>query len=79
LPTIYNDGEGDALPLIGETVAMTAFQPAVLPAELTVIAYPDPTVEALGYGPDHPYIEGTRSKGIFELSECSVVGGGSGA
>jgi hypothetical protein len=37
---------------------MTAFQPAALPAELTVIAYPDVTVEALGYGPDHPYIEG---------------------
>jgi hypothetical protein len=37
---------------------MTAFQPAIPPAELTVIAYPDTTVEALGYGPDHPYIEG---------------------
>jgi hypothetical protein len=37
---------------------MTAFQPAVLPAALTVIAYPDATVETLGYSPDHPYIEG---------------------
>jgi hypothetical protein len=37
---------------------MNAFQPAVLPAALTVIAYPDATVEAHGYGPDHPYIEG---------------------
>jgi hypothetical protein len=37
---------------------MTAFQPAALPAALTVIAYPDATVEAHGYGPDHPYIEG---------------------
>jgi hypothetical protein len=76
---MFNKGRGRCAPLIGETVAMTAFQPAVLPAELTVIAYPDATVEAHGYGPDHPYIEGTRSKGIFELSECSVVGGGSGA
>lgn len=35
----------------------TASHPNELPAELTVIAYPDPTVEAHGFGPDHPYIE----------------------
>jgi hypothetical protein len=36
---------------------MTAIQPVQLPAELTVVAYPDAVVEAHGFGPDHPYIE----------------------
>jgi hypothetical protein len=58
---------------------MTAFQPAPTPDHITVIAYRDEVVERLGFGPGHHYIEATRSKGIFELSECSVVGGGSGA
>jgi hypothetical protein len=34
---------------------MPAMQTAALPNELTVIAYTDPIVEALGFGPDHPY------------------------
>ena len=32
-------------------------QPAELPAQLTVIRYPDDLVERHGYGPDHPYPE----------------------
>ncbi len=36
---------------------MNIRQPAQLPTEITVIAYPDRIVEALGFGPDHPYIE----------------------
>ena len=32
-------------------------QPAELPAQLTVIRYPDELVEQHGYGPDHPYPE----------------------
>lgn len=35
---------------------MNAHQPAPLPHQITVIAYPDSLVEAHGYGPDHPYI-----------------------
>lgn len=36
---------------------MNAFQPAEVPTDLTVVAYPDATVEAHGFGPEHPYIE----------------------
>jgi hypothetical protein len=31
--------------------------PAELPAELVVVAYEDPVIERLGFGPDDPYIE----------------------
>ncbi len=38
---------------------MTGFHFVELPSELTVVGFPDPTVEALGFGPDDPYIEKT--------------------
>lgn len=40
-------------------------QPVEAPATLTIIRYPDPTTEAGGYGPDHPYPE---------LVWCSIIG-----
>jgi hypothetical protein len=37
---------------------MIATPAAALPASLIVTAWPDPLVEAHGFGPRHPYIEG---------------------
>jgi hypothetical protein len=45
------------------------------PPALTIVPFPDPVVERLGHRPGSPYIELTRSKRIFELSECSLSGG----
>lgn len=48
------------------------------PARLAVVAWPDPVTETHGHKPGSPYIEATRSKWIFELSEYWLLGGGSG-
>ena len=49
------------------------------PPTLVVVPWPDPVVEAHGHRPGSPYIHATRSKWIFELSECCVpTGGGDG-
>lgn len=37
---------------------LTAYSPAPLPHHLAVVTLVDPVVEAHGFGPDHPYIEG---------------------
>lgn len=37
---------------------LTGYSPAPLPEHLAVVALIDPIVEANGFGPDHPYIEG---------------------
>ena len=42
------------------------------PDRMQVIALHNPAVEANGHRPGSPYIEQTRSKWIFELSECSM-------
>lgn len=33
------------------------YPPRALPAELAIVAWPDPVIEAFGHGPDAPYIE----------------------
>ena len=38
-----------------------------IPARLTVVAWPDPILEALGFPPDHPY-----SELVWTLSRGSV-------
>jgi hypothetical protein len=38
---------------------MLATPAAALPATITITAWDDPLVEAHGFGPRHPYIEGT--------------------
>lgn len=48
------------------------------PERMQVIALHNPAVEASGHHPGTPYIEQTRSKWIFELSEYWLLGGGSG-
>ena len=70
-PRIDNSG--------GSTRAMrNAYPPRVLPAELAIVAWADPVIEALGHGPDRPTSRITRSKWIFEVSECLVLEGGRG-
>ena len=34
-----------------------AYPPRALPAELAIVAWPDPVIEGFGHGPDAPYIE----------------------
>jgi hypothetical protein len=48
------------------------------PERMQVIALRNPAVEASGHRPGSPYIEQTRSKWIFELSEYCLLGGGCG-
>lgn len=36
---------------------MPITHPSELPDQMTLVSYPDPVVEAHGYGPDHPYPE----------------------
>jgi hypothetical protein len=50
--------------------------PTGTPTSLTVVAWPDRIAEARGHKPGSPYVETTRSKQIFELSECSSPVGG---
>ena len=42
---------------------------APIPAHLTVVAWPDPIVEALGFPPDHPYSEltGTQDRSKVDV------------
>ncbi len=50
---------------------MTFAKALALPTELAVIGFSDAVIDAIGYRPDHPYAETTRSKHIFELSDFS--------
>jgi hypothetical protein len=52
--------------------------PTGCPPTLNVVAWPDTNIDAHGHRPGSPYIEATRSKWIFELSEYWLLGGGSG-
>jgi hypothetical protein len=49
-----------------------------LPERLVVRGWPDPVAERLGFPANSVYTEATRSKWIFELSECSPGMGGFG-
>lgn len=57
---------------------LSSYAPAPLPLTLAVVALGDPVVEAHGFHRDHPYVEATRSKQVFEPLECWAVGGGVG-
>jgi hypothetical protein len=50
--------------------------PTGRPPTLNVVPWPNPMVDAHGHRPGSPYVEATRSKQIFELSECSSPVGG---
>jgi hypothetical protein len=49
--------------------------PTGTPPTLKVVPWPDPNIDTHGHRPGSPYIEATRSKRIFELSEYCIAGG----